>query len=149
MFSGAGGWSRGYTLDPETGRWVEVTGFGRPEEQAPAPEPAPADGATREERRAAARRQRPNRAQAAAAPSLFGGLSALGGQGADGSGQFEGRPDLKAVAQEAALAAMSRTHGGDSPSVTQDDFNEALAGSATAARPPASSTRRLDGGAEP
>src|SRR5215208_6480040 len=89
LFSGAGGWSRGYTLDPETGRWVEVTGFDRPEEQAPAREPEPADDATREERRAAARRQRRNRAQAAAPPSLFGGLSALGGQGADGSGQFE------------------------------------------------------------
>src|SRR5215208_4113306 len=34
--------------------------------------------------------------------------------------------DLKAVAQEAALAAMSRTRGGQSPSVTQDDFDEAL-----------------------
>src|SRR5215218_1100029 len=92
LFSGAGGWSRGYTLDPETGRWVEVTDYDRPEPEAQpsAAEPAraPGDDATREERRVAARRQRRNRAQAAAPPSLFGGLSALGGQ-SDGSGQFE------------------------------------------------------------
>src|SRR5215218_6229809 len=63
LFSGAGGWSRGYTLDPETGRGVEVTGYDRPEEQEEEPAPEPADDATREERRAAARRQRRNRAQ--------------------------------------------------------------------------------------
>src|SRR5215207_153928 len=34
--------------------------------------------------------------------------------------------DLKALAQEAALAAMTRTRGGESPSVTQNDFREAL-----------------------
>src|SRR5829696_7165785 len=50
LFSGAGGWSRGYTLDPETGRWVEVTGYDRAEEQERAPEPEPADDATRDER---------------------------------------------------------------------------------------------------
>ena len=34
--------------------------------------------------------------------------------------------DLKALAQEAALAAMARTSNGDSPAVTHEDFEEAL-----------------------
>jgi transitional endoplasmic reticulum ATPase len=91
LFSGAGGWSRGYTLDPQTGRWVEVTDYDQPTATATASdtEPPAADDATREERRAAARRQRRNRAQTAAPPSLFGNLGGLGGAGGDGSGQFD------------------------------------------------------------
>src|SRR5215208_4484340 len=52
LFTGAGGWSRGYTLDPETGRWVEVTPqtIEQPEAAAAEPEPEPADDASREER---------------------------------------------------------------------------------------------------
>jgi len=34
--------------------------------------------------------------------------------------------DLKALAQEAALAAMTRSGSGETPSVTQADFDEAL-----------------------
>jgi SpoVK/Ycf46/Vps4 family AAA+-type ATPase len=47
--------------------------------------------------------------------------------------------DLKALAQEAALAAMSRTGGekGEPASVTQEDFDEALGRLQRDARPEA------------
>jgi transitional endoplasmic reticulum ATPase len=83
----AQGATRSYTLDPETGEWVEIT------DEVPAPPPEPAlqeEGATTAERRAAAKRRR--RAASAAKSSrsqspfgLLGGMS----MPSDGSGDFE------------------------------------------------------------
>ena len=84
-----GGFARSYTLDPETGEWVEITNEQPPEpepEAAPKPEPEPqpgGDGRATQARRAP-RRRRPRQASAA---SPFGGL--LGGMGGDGSGDFD------------------------------------------------------------
>src|SRR5689334_8448415 len=77
MMSGPA-WGRSYEVDPETGRWVDVT-----ERQ---PEPAPP-----QEAQANARRQRkaPHRTQQQSPlGSLFGG----GLMGGDGSGDFEVQP---------------------------------------------------------
>jgi transitional endoplasmic reticulum ATPase len=85
----AQGMSRSYTVDPETGEWVEIT-----DTQAPIREPeaqAPLEGESSAERRAQAkRRRRAGEAAKSARPqSPFSMLGGLGGMPSDGSGEFE------------------------------------------------------------
>jgi transitional endoplasmic reticulum ATPase len=81
-----GGLARSYTIDPETGEWVEITDE-QPRESEPEPEPEPQrEVGTAPARRRPRKRQR-QRQQAA---SPFGGL--LGNMGGDGSGGFEVQP---------------------------------------------------------
>src|SRR5918994_6790648 len=85
----AQGMSRSYTVDPETGEWVEIT-----DTQAPIREPearAPLEGESSAERRPQAkRRRRAGEAAKSARPqSPFSMLGGLGGMPSDGSGEFE------------------------------------------------------------
>jgi transitional endoplasmic reticulum ATPase len=83
----AQGMSRSYTLDPETGEWVEITD----EVPAPPPEPpAQEEGATSAERRTAAKRRRraASAAKSSRSQSPFGMLGGMG-MPSDGSGEFE------------------------------------------------------------
>src|SRR3954452_4845383 len=84
MLGGAGGWSRSYTYDAETGRWVEISGQqpADPEEDQAEAERTP-NGAQSKPRRAARRRT--------AGDSLMGQLGMLGGGGA-GSADFDVQP---------------------------------------------------------
>jgi transitional endoplasmic reticulum ATPase len=79
LLTGPGAWSRALEIDPETGRWVDVTDRQPPHEPPTVEEP---------------RRQRRSRARAGAPPQAanpLGGL--LGGLGGgDGSGTFEVEP---------------------------------------------------------
>jgi transitional endoplasmic reticulum ATPase len=80
LLTGPGSWSRALELDPETGRWVDVTDRQPPpQEQSAAEEP---------------RRQRRSRARAGAPPQAANPLSGLLGGlgGGDGSGTFEVEP---------------------------------------------------------
>jgi len=85
------GMSRSYTIDPETGEWVEITE--QQPEPLPEPEPAPpsVDGRSSPDRRAQAKRRR--RANSAAkssrSQSPFSMLGGMGGIPSDGSGEFE------------------------------------------------------------
>ncbi|MDQ3103310.1 MAG: AAA family ATPase, partial [Actinomycetota bacterium] len=86
------GMSRSYTIDPETGEWVEVTGATpepEPEpELAPAPTPTPTNSSSR--RAEAKRRRRASSAAKASRPqSPFSMLGGMGGMPSDGSGEFE------------------------------------------------------------
>ena len=72
MMTGGGGWSRSYTYDAETGRWVDVTG----QEHEPEPAPELRNGGERQSTSRAARRQsRP--------PTLMDMLGGGGGGGGD------------------------------------------------------------------
>nr|MBA2296741.1 ATP-binding protein [Actinomycetota bacterium] len=85
------GLSRSYTIDPETGEWVEITD----QEPEPLPEPErapqPVEGASSSDRRSEAKRRR--RASTAAKESRsrgpFSMLGGMGGMPSDGSGEFE------------------------------------------------------------
>jgi transitional endoplasmic reticulum ATPase len=75
LLSGPG--VRSYTLDPETGRWVDVT------DRQPDPEPEPASEPGRPEKR---ERRKSTRARTGAGASTFSPFGMMGG---DGSGDFE------------------------------------------------------------
>jgi transitional endoplasmic reticulum ATPase len=77
LLSGPG--ARSYTLDPETGRWVDVTDV-QPEPDAV----AAAEGERRPEKR---ERRRSTRARTGAGASMFSPFGMMGGS--DGSGDFE------------------------------------------------------------
>ena len=86
----AQGMTRSYTLDPETGEWVEITDDVPEHLPEPEPEPEPAGAAdverTRAQRRAEAKRRR---ADARARPTRSAGPLGMLGMGGDGSGEFE------------------------------------------------------------
>ncbi len=84
MLSGPGAWSRSYTYDEETGRWVDVS-----DQDFAAPAEEPIEGRAEEASEAAA----PRRRQASRSASPMGGLGgllggAMGG-GMGGGGNFE------------------------------------------------------------
>ena len=78
-----------YTIDPETGEWVEITE--QVPEPLPEPESMPTEGTSSAGRRAEAKRRR--RASSAAKSSRsqgpFSMLGGMGGMPSDGSGEFE------------------------------------------------------------
>ncbi len=84
----AQGMTRSYTIDPETGEWVEIS------DELPEPLPEPEDASSIEpqttsaaERRAQAKRQR--RSTRSASSKSMNPFGMLGGMGGDGSGDFD------------------------------------------------------------
>lgn len=83
------GLTRSYTLDPETGQWVEITDE-VPERLPEAdPELEQVGEQTRAQGRSEAKRRRATARSRSARSASIGPLGMLGGMGGDGSGEFE------------------------------------------------------------
>ena len=91
----AHGMTRSYTLDPETGEWVEITDEEpeqlprEPAERVDERPPAGGDAPIRSVRRAEAKRRRRAARAETSRSSSSGPFGMLGGLGGDGSGDFE------------------------------------------------------------